>query len=160
VIKTTFSGERQLQQALKKEISRLREMSKNVLVGYPEETGNYNEGTSIAMVAAVHEFGTDTVPARPTLRPGVANARKDIEGFISEQAPLVIDGSADPESVMTGVGAIAQASVQQEIRDLKAPPNKPATVKRKGSSNPLIDTGEMRGAVTFVVTDEPMSEGI
>lgn len=160
MIKTTFSGERQLKQALKKEVARLREMSKNVLVGYPETTGNNKVGTSIVMVAAVHEFGSDHVPARPTLRVGVSNARKDIESFIAERAPFVIDGIADPGSVMAGVGAIAQAAVQQEITDLKSPPNLPATIRRKGSSNPLIDTGEMRGSVTFVVTNEPMTEGI
>jgi hypothetical protein len=31
------------------------------------------------------------------------------------------------------------------------PPNSPVTIALKGSSKPLIDTGEMRGAVTWKV---------
>jgi hypothetical protein len=32
-----------------------------------------------------------------------------------------------------------------------SPPNSPVTVALKGSSKPLIDSGEMRGAVTYKV---------
>lgn len=160
MIFTRFFGERKLKAALKKEIARLEEMSKNVLVGYPEKSGAYDDGTSIVSVAAAHEFGTDTIPKRPTLRAGVDSARNDISEFIADQAELVISGDASPESVMDGVGAIAQASVQQGIVDLKAPPNEAATIKRKGSSNPLVDTGEMKGAVTFIVINEPPTEGV
>jgi len=160
LIFTRFFGERKLKAALKKEVDRLKEMSKTVLVGYPEKAGSYDDGTSIVSVAAAHEFGTDNIPKRPTLREGVDNARRDISEFITDQAELVISGDASPESVMDGVGAIAQASVQQEIVDLKYPPNTAETIKRKGSSNPLVDTGEMKGAVTFITTSEKQSEGI
>jgi hypothetical protein len=32
-----------------------------------------------------------------------------------------------------------------------SPPNSPVTVALKGSSKPLIDSGELRGAVTYKV---------
>ena len=35
------------------------------------------------------------------------------------------------------------------------PPNSPRTIRRKGSDQPLVDTGEMRKAITYVVRDKP-----
>ena len=49
------------------------------------------------------------------------------------------------------VGASAAAAVQHSIVRLREPPNSPYTIARKGSSNPLIDTGTMRTAVSWVV---------
>lgn len=161
MIFTRFFGERKLKQALKKEVDNLKKMSTNVLVGYPETSGDYDDGTSVVMVAAAHEFGTDTIPKRPTLKKGVDAAREDINDFISDEAAKVVSGDASPASVMDGVGAIAVASVQQAIVDLKSPPNAPATIRaKKGKTNPLVNDGEMKGSVTFIVSKDNPTEGL
>lgn len=162
MIFTSFFGERKLKAALKKEVDNLRKMSRTVLVGYPENLGSRDDGTPAAMIAAVHEYGTNNVPARPTLRSGVNNAQDDIKEFIEDQAALVVSGDATPESVMDGVGGLAVSSVQQEIVDLKSPALKPSTIAARTlkSSNPLVDTGEMKGSVTFVVGTGKETEGI
>ena len=49
------------------------------------------------------------------------------------------------------IGAVVAGAIQQSIRDLRDPPNAPATIERKGSSNPLIDTGFMRLSVSWRV---------
>lgn len=162
MIFTRFFGEQKLKAALKKEVENLRKMSRTVLVGYPEDAGNYDDGTPVAMVAAVHEFGNDNVPARPTLRIGVNNAQDDIREFIDDQTALVVSGDATPKSVMDGVGSLAVASVQQKIVNLKTPPLKESTIARRRlkSSNPLVDTREMEKSVTFVVGTGKETEGI
>ncbi len=38
------------------------------------------------------------------------------------------------------------------IKDVKSPSNAASTIKQKGSANPLIDTGNMRQAVTHKET--------
>jgi hypothetical protein len=43
---------------------------------------------------------------------------------------------------------------------LQTPGNAASTKRAKGSSNPLIDTGQLLGSITFVVTDEKTEEGL
>jgi hypothetical protein len=50
------------------------------------------------------------------------------------------------------IGINGRNIVMEAITDLKTPPNSAATIQRKGSSNPLIDTGLMRRSVTWKVT--------
>ena len=51
------------------------------------------------------------------------------------------------------LGIKAQGDIQAEITSLSSPPNSPVTIKLKGSSKPLIDTGEMRAAITFKIKE-------
>jgi len=51
------------------------------------------------------------------------------------------------------LGIRVQGDVQASITSLTSPANSPVTIKRKRSSKPLIDTGEMRQAVTFKVEE-------
>jgi hypothetical protein len=51
------------------------------------------------------------------------------------------------------LGIEAQGDVQMSIVSGGWAPNSPVTVKMKGSSRPLIDTGAMRQSVTYVVED-------
>jgi hypothetical protein len=46
---------------------------------------------------------------------------------------------------------MAVGDIQHEITVLRHPPNAPATIRAKGSSKPLIDTGEMRQSVTYQI---------
>ncbi|MCM1059079.1 MAG: hypothetical protein NC452_02170 [Eubacterium sp.] len=49
------------------------------------------------------------------------------------------------------LGTFGKALVQQEIIDGGFEPNAPATVSKKGSAQPLIDTGTMRQSVGFKI---------
>lgn len=51
------------------------------------------------------------------------------------------------------LGLMAAGDIQRRIADLRDPPNAASTVDRKGSSNPLIDTGEMRQKVSHKVQE-------
>ena len=112
-------------------------------------TAKYPDGTPVAAVAAFNEFGTETIPERPFFRQSIEGADKVI-------MPVLKDG-IDPmdmalDSRTAGkVGLVMQARIQRSITDLSTPANAPSTIKEKGSSNPLIDTGFMRQSVTFMV---------
>ena len=41
------------------------------------------------------------------------------------------------------------SKIKDYARDLDSPPNHPFTVEQKGSSNPLVDTGDMIGGISW-----------
>ena len=87
------------------------------------------------------------IPARPWLAPGVESGTREYIGIIESG---VKDGKS-PDMILETIGVIAVGKVQQYMTDLKTPPNAPSTIAKKGSSNPLIDSGAMRQSVTYVV---------
>lgn len=97
-----------------------------------------------------------TIPARPWLDVGVASGSQDYIAYIAEE----VGKGATMDQVVEGVGILAAVTTQQYMTDLKTPSNAASTVKKKGSDNPLIDTGAMRASVTSTTTDEKPTEGI
>lgn len=120
---------------------------KAVKVGF-FSTATYDdeEGTKVATVAAKNEFGVG-VPERPFLRPTNEQIKHPVKEFLVK--------AVDPKKMVVTVamaddiGQMVQNAVQRKITELRTPPNSPATIARKGSSNPLIDTGHMRASVTY-----------
>ena len=76
---------------------------------------------------------------------------KAAEGMIRDAA-LGKDAGAAKRWALRKLGIKAQGDIRAEITFLQSPPNS-ITVELKGSSNPLIDSGEMRAAVTFKVEE-------
>jgi len=99
-----------------------------------------------------NHYGTSRgIPSRPFLLNAIRkNRRKYLEAMKTAGAKI-LRGEATLDQTMRKLGILAQGDIQQEITDLRDPPNAPATIKAKGSSNPLIDTGEMRSKVTWEV---------
>ncbi len=108
------------------------------------------------MELGVTEAHKINIPARPWLSPGVASGNAHYVKIIERE--LANGGSAD--SALEKVGVVAVGKVQKYMTDLKSPPNAPSTIKKKGSSNPLIDSGAMRQSVTFNVSASKNSEGL
>jgi hypothetical protein len=97
-----------------------------------------------------------TIPARPWLEPGVQQATplilEAIEAGLSADQPM--------DQILETVGVIAAGEVKVYMTQLRTPPNAASTIRRKGSSNPLIDTGAMRQSVTHQVSIGPATEGL
>ncbi|AVH41820.1 hypothetical protein [Agrobacterium tumefaciens] len=108
-----------------------------------------------------NEFGTrggasgggwgGPVPERPFMRNAMrANRSAYLTAMKSSAAKLVV-GQTTLTQIMSKLGILAQGDIQGAITSLSSPPNSPVTIEIKGSSKPLIDSGEMRAAVTFKV---------
>lgn len=110
-------------------------------------------GYKILGVTQPHKIN---IPARPWLIPGVQKATQDIVETIGNGVKNGLVSS----QILEQVGAIAAGSVQQYMTDLKSPANAKSTIAKKGSSNPLIDTGALRASVTYKVTSDKPEEGI
>ena len=141
------------------------------------EVGIFGENDSqILIIAGVHEFGakiqvtpkmrnflhsigihlrketeTINIPERSFLRTGFdENVNK-----IQQQAELLLDGvlelKIDAKAFYEALGGAVVSMFQDYLTELQTPPLSSATIERKGSSNPLIDTGRLRQAITYRV---------
>lgn len=158
MIKTTVTGAGNAKDAIEKALKDFM-TDKFVTIGIHEDAGAHDDsGISNAQLGAVMEFGTDNgnIPARPWLRPGVESGNE-------EYLKIITEGMEDQQPLgqsLEIVGLVAVGKVQQYMVDLRSPPNAPQTIARKGSSNPLIDTGSLRQSVTHKVTSEKPTEGL
>lgn len=94
------------------------------------------------------------IPARRWLDTGVISGIREYEEALTDLQPETI---ADALEV---VGIEASAATRTFMRDLRTSPNAQSTIRKKGSSNPLIDTGEMVQSVDYQVTTQRPTEGI
>ncbi|WP_060476719.1 hypothetical protein [Pseudomonas monteilii] len=135
-----------------------------VLVGVPKGAGNYEDGLTIATIAAVNNFGSADghIPARPFLAPAVENGAPEYRRLVEVMLPKVMSGEVEMQTLLAQMGQLAEGHVKQQITELRTPPNAQSTIDKKGSDNPLIDTGALRQSIRYVLDDgaEPIEEGI
>lgn len=126
-----------------------------VKVGFPAGKADGD----IVMRAIWNEFGTrgggwgGPIPERPFMRNSMRSNRGKYQRAMASGAKSILSGGASLNSILSRLGILAQGDIQSEITSLASPPNSPVTIALKGSSNPLIDTGEMRQKVTWKVDD-------
>ena len=103
-------------------------------------------------VAAWNELGVPSknIPSRPFLRKSVDENKEKIEAFLTLQAKRVVNG-VPAADVLKETGAFQVSLIQEKIKNGSYEENKEATIKRKGSDKPLIDTGRMRQSVHYVI---------
>lgn len=104
-------------------------------------------GLTVAEVAAFHEFGTRTIPQRSFIRGWFDESIDANKALIQSQLKLVVQGRLPLETALERVALKCEADVKRRIRNRIPPPLAPATVARKGSSVPLISTGQLRAAI-------------
>jgi hypothetical protein len=131
----------------------------HVKVGFP--AGEVS--SDLVMRAIWNEFGTrggasgggwgGPIPERPFMRNAMRANRGKYQRAMSAGAREIFKSGTSLSTILSRLGILAQGDIQGEITSLASPPNSPVTIKLKGSSNPLIDSGEMRAAVTWKIED-------
>lgn len=107
-----------------------------------------------AEIALIHEFGAPAagIPARPFVRQTLENKAGQLAALQKKIAQALLMGTLTEGKALGLIGAWAAGAIKATItRDGNFAPLKPATIKRKGSDKPLIHTGQLVGAITFVV---------
>jgi len=110
------------------------------------------QDVTVLMVAEWMEFGV----------PGRIPARSFIRGWFDENKPMcqvqiakalraVVRGAITKERALALLGEMFAAGIKARIAAGIPPELAASTIKRKGSSVPLIDTGQLRSSVTFQV---------
>jgi len=114
-----------------------------------------NSATSmseLATVATTHELGSvaNNIPARPPVRPAIDKNRVPIAQLQVKLVDKIFAGKISVEKALGILGEFLVSLIKKEITALVSPPLSPKTIKRKKSSKPLIDKGQMRNSVTYV----------
>jgi len=104
---------------------------------------------TVAEVAGWNEFGTkvdgkEIIPPRPFTRYTLETKSKEI----LEIAKKAIN---NPDTFYDVIGLYVSSEINRTISSKPFVANKPATIRWKGSSTPLVDTGQLRNALTYKV---------
>ncbi len=133
---------------IKKELKLLN--NSYTLVGIQSNAGKEADGQNIAAVGAYNEYGVPSknIPARPFMRSTLNEQKSRLTGIKKSQYLKILSGIRSVERGLSLIGEFMTGEIKKKITTLKVPKNDPKTIRRKGSSNPLIDTGRMRASIT------------
>ncbi|MEI6807032.1 MAG: hypothetical protein WCK49_11125 [Myxococcaceae bacterium] len=125
-----------------------------VSIGIHQEQGSKAHGEfTVAQIAAVHEYGSpeNNIPQRSFIRDTHdLNLRANLKRLKRMQEQVLM-GKLTQHEALTFLGEVASKQMTSRINQGIAPALKPATIKHKGSSTPLIDTGQLKGSIGFEV---------
>lgn len=121
-----FSGGEKMDQLLKEMSDRVLEKGE-LEVGFPEGTPTYENGTSVPMVAAIHEFGAPRahIPKRPIFAPMIKDRSDEWVIVLTEYLKASDFSSAIS---LDGLGEVMRADLQLSIQSVIAPPLSPVTL--------------------------------
>jgi hypothetical protein len=166
MIEPTISmvGTQQVEQALK-ELAKRLEGQTRVLVGVPEGAGSYEDGLTIATIAAVNNFGSadGRIPAREFLQPAINEGAPQYQRLAELMIPKVLSGEMAMITLLEQMGNLAEGHVKQKITDGPFVENAASTIAAKGSDKPLQGkTGNLRQSIRYVIDEssEPLDEGL
>lgn len=139
---------------------------RDVLVGIPSEHATReNAEFDNAGIGYINENGSpaQNIPPRPHLQPGVKSVQNETVEQLKGAAQAVLDGNIRrAEMHLNRAGVIASNAVKRYIITGGLTPLAPNTlysrkhrkVARRQGENPLVDTGQYRRAITYVVRDK------
>lgn len=151
-------GYRALLANLRRLTQSTRRNQSGVFVGVRADAGTEADGVPLVTVAAANEFGTAHVPERSFLRRTVDEKRGEYLTQLGETLDAAAQAPAGMAAAVLrrGLGRIGLAAVRdvrQTMTTLREPPNAPATVQKKGSDNPLIDSGRLRQSIDYEIRE-------
>lgn len=140
----------------------LAELAKHkVMVGVPASKVGRKAGTiNNATLAYIHEFGAPAahIPARPFLGPAIEAMKETIKRRLNQAGKAAISGNYGlMMKILNALGLQGQNAVRAKLNTGPFAPLAPSTIaarRRRGkrSVKPLIDTGQLRNSITYVVT--------
>lgn len=145
--------------ALSDLLKRVQELSaKKVQIGW-FPSSEYEDGTKVAEVAIMQEFGTKTAPARPFMRPTVANEQGNWGDKIAPDVKDVIHGEESVNDLYSKAGIIIEGDVINTIASITSPPLTDTTLllrkwRQEGRKITGATVGEAHAAVN---SDNPPS---
>lgn len=124
--------------------------------------GEKYKGTDITVlgVATVHEFGVNVVgkngkkiniPERSFIRSSYDANKQRIFEF-DKELERVLNLELSVDGFFNLIGEFAVGVIQNHLTSqVMSPPLAQSTIRMKGSSNPLIDTGQLRRSIDYKI---------
>lgn len=147
-VKINIDGVGELCGRLQKQFKKI----KGARAGY-FRNASYPNGLEVAENALIQEYGTERIPPRPFLRKTLKK-QKEWAKYVKENFDANGDSPQNLERVAQTVGLMMQTDIQDSIMSNIPPPNAESTIRKKGSSKTLIDTGTLRNSVHNEVIKE------
>jgi hypothetical protein len=91
------------------------------------------------------------IPERSYFRTTLQEERKRILAMQIKLLKKIAKGEITTEKALAIIGEYLADKIHKKIIDINDPPNSPATIARKGSSNPLVDTKQLSNSITYEV---------
>ena len=130
--------------------SRLKELvDKEGKVGW-FETAKYEDGTPVAYVASIQEFGSiqQNIPPRSFMRSTAVEEQKKWAETAAAASRQIIAGKENSETAMQKITLQAQGDVSKKIASITAPPLSPITLgARKYRAEGIKVTGKTIGEI-------------
>jgi len=141
-------------------IAEIRKMKgSHTKVGLPQEgsvepnpdTG-ITEMSELVAIGAVHEFGAPNknIPERSFVRATTDDNRSRIIKMQQLEISKITGGKSTVDISLKRMGTVVQGMMQRKIRQGPFVPLKPATIRKKGSTKPLIDKGQLIQSIQHV----------
>lgn len=135
-------------------------------------------GISNAYLGYIHEHGVPekNIPARPALIPGIEDIQDEAKAILKDAAKKALEGNTGAvKTALNKIGILGQNAVRAKFVENDWPELADKTLDRrqkiseaenakgkkvkkmgksrreKGRTNPLIDTGQLRKAYTYVI---------
>lgn len=125
------------------------------LVGIPSDAKRHEDNPYIglAQIAYIMEKGSavNNIPARPFMQQTRQCNEKRMMGLSRRLLKALSNGSTTAMDAIKKLGASYEGAMKRIFIEGSFAPDAPATVRRKKSSRPLIDTGLLRQSIKFKV---------
>jgi len=90
-----------------------------------------------------------TVPERSFIRKGYDVNLQKFVNYINKQILLLFNFKISIEQFYQRIGSFCVSKIKEFLTNLRTPPNHPFTISVKKSSNPLINTGNLRKSIIW-----------
>lgn len=136
-------------------VSQLRTATKSLQVGWLEAS-RYDDGTPVAGIAAIQEFGSAGrgIPPRPFMRPAIADNKDKWKDTFAQLVRQWIAGSGSYDNVLTTIGLVAEGDIRESIIDGNHTPLSPITLALRRLRRDGVPIGASTvGAVAAAVNE-------
>ena len=124
-----------------------------VRVGILWSGGSLKSNTDVMDYAIFNEYGTSHIPSRPFFRlsVGTQKAQNEIKEYLNTQIENVVSGGLTGQGAYENLGTFVVQKIKKTIMSGNFAPNDAKTIKRKGSSTPLIDTHSLYNSISYEI---------
>lgn len=109
----------------------------------------------IVSIAAHHEYGAPRagIVERSYIRSVVRERKAELAALMARVVKMMIQRKITEQKALELIGAWLAGAIKGRIVSGPFAPLKPSTIARKGSATPLIDTGQLKNTVAFIIVD-------
>ena len=118
-----------------------------------------NSNITVAGYGLVNEFGsiTKNIPARSFIRMPLSQEMPKVIGRFKKSIEKALKEQSRLYQLYNNLGITAKSIILSSFYTSgfgNWQPNKPSTIRRKGSSKPLIDTGRLRQSINYEIVKQ------